>query len=78
MEPVPETLLAKVVGKPLVKLRVPLSVIAEVGVKALRLAASYTTVVAVGITTVATLPSVGIAPPAQLLAFDQLPPEVPV
>ena len=78
MEPVPETSLAKVVGDTPVKLSVPLSVMAEVGISPVKLAVSYTTVVSVGMMTIATLPNVGIAPPAQLLAFDQLPPDVPV
>ena len=78
IDPVPETVLAKVVAVDPAKLSVPLAVIAEVGVKAVKFAVSYTTVLAVGIITVATLLSVGIAPPAQLALLDQSPPDVPV
>ena len=78
IDPVPETVLAKVVAVDSVKLSVPLAVMAEVGVREVKLAASYTTVLVVGIITVATLLSVGIAPPAQLALLDQLPPEAPV
>ena len=77
MDPVPETVLAKVVAVDPVKLNMPFAVIAEVGVNTIKLAVSYTTVLPVGIITIPTLLSVGIAPPVQLLAFDQLPPDRP-
>ena len=75
--PVPDIVFAKVNGVESLKLIDPLFVIAEVGVNTLKLVVSYTTVLPVGIITVPTLLSVGIAPPVQLLAFDQLPPDRP-
>ena len=76
--PLPEMAPGRVKALALTTFKVPSLAMALVGVRALRLAWSYTTVVADGMTTEATLPLVGRAPSAQLAAVDQLPPDAPV
>ena len=76
--PVPEMAPEKVTAPELTTLRVPLFAMVAVGVSPPRFASSYTTFVPVGMSTCATLLLVGMAPPTQFEAVDQLPPDAPV